>query len=261
MGSPHLDYIIADKFLIPESERRFYTEQVVYLPHTYQANDAKREVSERVFSRRDAGLPEHGFVFCCFNNNYKITPEVFGIWMRILTQVPDSVLWLLQDNADAAANLRREATARGVNPERLKFALRITPAEHLARQRLADLFLDTSPYSAHTTCSDALFVGLPVVSFYGPTFPAHVAVSLLNAVGMAELATQSLEEYEARALFLAQNRAELERVKAKLMQNRETFPLFDTARFTRNLEQAYREMLALHDQGMPPHSFAVEEKL
>jgi len=261
MGSPHIDYIIADKFLIPESEQRFYTEQVVYMPHTYQANDSRREVSARVFSRREAGLPDDGFVFCCFNNNYKITPEMFGIWMRILAQVPDSVLWLLQDNVDAAANLRREATARGVNPRRLIFAPRITPAEHLARQRLADLFLDTSPYSAHTTCSDALFVGLPVLSFYGPTFPAHVAVSLLNAVGMSDLATQSLGEYEARALFLARNRDELQHVKAKLMQNREDFPLFNTARFTRNLEQAYREMLALHDQGMPPRSFAVEESL
>ena len=261
MGSAHLDYIIADKFLIPESERRFYTEQVVYLPHTYQANDSKREISERVFSRREAGLPEQDFVFCCFNNNYKITPEIFSVWMRILTQVPDSVLWLLQDNVDAAANLRREATTRGVNPERLIFAPRITPAEHLARQRLADLFLDTSPYSAHTTCSDALFVGLPVVSVYGPTFPAHVAVSLLNAVGMGELATKSLGDYEQRALFLAQNRGELQRIKAKLMQNRGSFPLFDTARFTRNLEQAYREMLALHHRGMPPRSFAVEEGL
>jgi predicted O-linked N-acetylglucosamine transferase (SPINDLY family) len=186
---------------------------------------------------------------------------MFGIWMRILAQVPDSVLWLLQDNVDAAANLRREATARGVNPRRLIFAPRIAPAEHLARQRLADLFLDTSPYSAHTTCSDALFLGLPVLSFYGPTFPAHVAVSLLNAVGMSDLATQSLGEYEARALFLARNRDELQHVKAKLMQNREGFPLFNTARFTRNLEQAYREMLALHDQGMPPRSFAVEESL
>ena len=260
MGSPHIDYIIADRFLIPESQRQFYTEQVVYMPHSYQANDSKREISTRVFSRREAGLPEDGFVFCCFNNNYKITPEMFGIWMRILAQVPDSVLWLLQDNADAAANLRREAKARDVNPERLIFAPRIAPPEHLARQRLADLFLDTSPYSAHTTCSDALFVGLPIVSYYGPTFPAHVAVSLLNAVSLAELAAGSLEEYEARALFLARNRAELQRVKAKLMQNRETFPLFDTARFTRNLEQAYREMRALHDRGIAPRSFPVAEK-
>ena len=259
MGSPHIDYIIADKFLIPETERRFYTEQVVYMPHTYQANDSKREISPRVFSRGEAGLPEDGFVFCCFNNNYKITPRIFGIWMRLLAQAPDSVLWLLQDNADAAANLRREAKASGIDPQRLIFAPRITPPEHLARQRLADLFLDTSPYSAHTTCSDALFVGLPVVSFYGPTFPAHVAVSLLNAAGISELATESLEEYEARALALALNRAELQRVKARLTQNREIFPLFDTSRFTRNLEQAYREMKALHDRDMAPHSFAVGE--
>ncbi len=259
MGSPHIDYIIADRFLIPESDQPYYAERVVTMPHSYQANDSRREISDRLFTHRDAGLPDTAFVFCCFNNNYKITPDIFAVWMRLLAKVKGSVLWLLQDNEDAAANLRREAAARGIAPERLIFAPRITPPEHLARQRLADLFLDTTPYSAHTTCSDALFVGLPVVSITGATFPARVAVSLLNAIGTDELAARSLEEYEAKALLLAQNPDELARVKSKLMDNRSTWPLFDTARFTRNLEQAYRRMADFSARGMAPCAFAVED--
>lgn len=258
MGSSHIDYIIADRFLIPEQDQRFYSERVVYLPHTYQANDDRREVADRVFTRGDAGLPEDAFVFCCFNNNYKITPDIFDVWMRLLRSTPDAVLWLLQDNEDAAANLRREAASREVAPERLIFAPRIMPAEHIARQRLADLFLDTSPYSAHTTCSDALFVGLPVVSLYGPTFPARVAMSLLNAAGVDELAADSLESYHARALYFAQNRNELKTLRAKLIANRNQCALFDTARFTRDLERAYRQMAGYHREGLPPRAFAVE---
>jgi len=258
MGSPHIDYIIADRFLIPEQDQRFFSERVVYLPHTYQANDNRREVADRVLTRRDAGLPEDAFVFCCFNNNYKITPDIFDVWMKLLRSIPDAVLWLLQDNEDAAVNLRREAAARQVGAERLIFAARISPAEHIARQHLADLFLDTSPYSAHTTCSDALFVGLPVVSLYGPTFPARVAVSLLHAAGVGDLATDSLESYHARALYLAQNRHELKQLRAKLVENRTRCALFDTARFTRDLEQAYRQMVVFHREGLPPRAFAVE---
>lgn len=258
MGSPHIDYIIADRFLIPAAERQFYAENVVWMPHTYQANDARRQIPDRVFTRAEVGLPHDGFVFCCFNNNYKITPEIFTVWMRLLSRVPDSVLWLLKDTEDAAANLRREAAARGVNAERLIFAPRIDPADHFARQHLADLFLDTSPYSAHTTCSDALFAGLPVISFYGPTFPARVAVSLLHAAGMSELAMDSLENYEQQALFFVQNRESLKAAKAKLLRNRDATPLFDTALFTRHLESAYREMVAVYRRGEAPHAFAVE---
>jgi predicted O-linked N-acetylglucosamine transferase (SPINDLY family) len=258
MGSPHIDYIIADRFLIPEHDQRFYSERVVYLPHSYQANDNRREVADRVFTRRDAGLADNAFVFCCFNNNYKITPEIFDVWMRLLQNTPDAMLWLLQDNEDAAVNLRREAASRQVAPERLIFAPRIAPAEHMARQHLADLFLDTSPYSAHTTCSDALFVGLPVVSFYGPTFPARVAVSLLHAAGVGELAADSLESYYTRALHLAKHRDELKGLRAKLIANRSRCPLFDTARFTRDLESAYRQMMAFHREGQPARAFAVE---
>ena len=258
MGAAHIDYIVADRILIPADRRRFYSEQVVYLPDTYQANDSKRRVAERTPSRGEAGLPEMGFVFCCFNNNHKITPEMFDIWMRLLAKVDGSVLWLLADNATAAANLRREAAARGVRPERLIYAPRTTPPEHLARQRLADLFLDTSPYGAHTTCSDALWVGLPVVTYLGPTFAARVAGSLLTAAGLPELVTASPAEYEALALDLARDTGALASVKSKLAPNRGTCPLFDTARFTRNLESAFIVMMQRHRSGLAPHSFAVE---
>jgi len=256
-GAPHLDYIIADRILIPEQDRRFFSEQVAYMPETYQANDSKRAVAQRTPTRADAGLPENAFVFCCFNNNYKILPDVFDIWMRLLHGVEGSVLWLLQDSETAAANLRREAAARGVAPERLLFASRTTPPEHLARQKLADLFLDTSPYGAHTTCSDALWVGLPVVTFRGATFPARVAGSLLHAAGLPELATDSPAEYERLALSLARDKVALAALKAKLDHNRSTCALFDTARFTRNLEQAFETMVRRHRAGEPPRSFFV----
>ena len=258
MGAAHMDYILADRILIPEGQQRFYGERVVYLPDTYQANDSKRRVADKTPTRAEAGLPDDGFVFCCFNNNYKIMPEMFDIWMRLLRKVEGSVLWLLQDNAAAVANLRREAQARGISPERLVFAVRTTPPEHLARQRLGDLFLDTSPYGAHTTCSDALWVGLPVVTYLGPTFAAHVAGSLLHAVGLPELVTASPDEYESLALHLAQDAGALEALKAKLAHNRDTHALFDTARFTRNLENAFTRMVKQHQSGAPPQSFAVE---
>jgi predicted O-linked N-acetylglucosamine transferase (SPINDLY family) len=258
MGADRMDYIIADRVLIPADQQRFYSEQVVYLPDTYQANDSKRRIAERTPTREQAGLPEDGFVFCCFNNNYKITPDMFDIWMRLLGQVKGSVLWMLEDNPAAGENLRREAQAHGITRERLIFAPRTSPPEHLARQRLGDLFLDTSPYTAHTTCSDALWVGLPVVTFLGPTFAARVAGSLLNAAGLPELVAASPREYEELALHLARDRSRLAAVKAKLAQSRATCALFDTARFTRNLERAFTLMVERHRHGLPPQSFAVE---
>jgi protein O-GlcNAc transferase len=257
-GAAHIDYIMADHVLIPESERRYYSEQVVYLPDTYQANDSKRRIAETVPMRAEEGLPMGAFVFCCFNNNYKITPDMFDIWMRLLRDVEGSVLWLLEDSVAAAANLRKEAQIRGITPQRLIFARRTTPTEHLARQRLADLFLDTSPYTAHTTCSDALWGGLPVVTFLGPTFAARVAGSLLMATGLPELVTVSPAQYEQLALRLAQNRSELTAVKAKLEANRDSCALFDTARFTRNLERAFGQMIDRQRAGLAPESFAVE---
>jgi predicted O-linked N-acetylglucosamine transferase (SPINDLY family) len=258
MGADHIDYILADRTLIPEGERRFFSEQVVYLPDTYQPNDSKRQVAEKTPTRAEAGLPKTGFVFCCFNNNYKILPDVFDVWMRILRQADGSVLWLLEDNAAAASNLRREAQSRGVAAERLIFAGRTTPPEHLARQRLGDLFLDTSPYCAHTTCSDALWVGLPVVTYLGPTFAARVAGSLLNAAGLPELVARSPQEFEEIALRFARNPSALAAIREKLARNRHSCALFDTARFTRNLERAFVGMVERHRSGLPPQSFAVE---
>ncbi|HXJ01958.1 MAG TPA: hypothetical protein VNH44_12105, partial [Micropepsaceae bacterium] len=257
-GAPHLDYILADRIIIPEGQQRFYSEQVVYLPDTYQANDSLRPIAAHTPTRTSVGLPEDAFVFCCFNNNFKITPEMFDIWMRLLGQVERSVLWLLQDNPAAAANLCKHAEARGIAKERLIFATRTTPPEHLARQRLADLFLDTSPYTAHTTCSDALWAGLPVVTFLGPTFAARVAGSVLTAAGLSELVMQSPAEYEQLALRLARDRSALAQIKAKLAANRSTCALFDTARFTRNLERAFTRMVERRRQGLAPQSFAVE---
>jgi predicted O-linked N-acetylglucosamine transferase (SPINDLY family) len=194
-------------------------------------------------SRAAAGLPETGFVFCCFNHNWKITPPMFDIWMRLLGAIEDSVLWLLEGNASIRDNLRREAQTRGIAPERLIFAGRTTPEKHLARQQLADLFLDTLPYNAHTTASDALWAGLPIVTTPGQSFPARVAGSILKAAGLPELVAEDLTAYEALALKLAHDPQALTAVREKMRANRNNMPLFDTARFTRNLEAAYRAML------------------
>jgi predicted O-linked N-acetylglucosamine transferase (SPINDLY family) len=257
MGAPYIDYIIADETVIPERARPFYTEKVVNLPGSYQVNDRKRKASDRAFTRAELGLPETGFVFCCFNNNFKITPAIFEIWVRILNAVPGSVLWLIQDNPTAAANLRRNAQAFGLDPKRLVFAARIVPDDHLARHALADLFLDTLPYNAHTTASDALWVGVPLVTCPGESFPARVAASLLNAVGLSELITPTLADYEAMAIALANDPARLQHLKQKLVRGRSTAPLFDTEAFTRNIEAAYQRMFEDLHTGQPPQSFTV----
>jgi predicted O-linked N-acetylglucosamine transferase (SPINDLY family) len=202
-------------------------------------------------------LPESGFVFCCFNNNHKLLPETFDVWMRLLERCPESVLWLLQGNAAAGANLRAEAAKRGIAAERLVFAPMIAVEDHLARLKHADLFLDTLPHNAHTTASDALWAGVPVLTCLGSTFAGRVAASLLNAVGLRELVAGSVEEYEALALKIAQEPALLSRFKAELAQNRLTSPLFDTARYARNLEAAYIAMHDRHRRGLPPAGFAV----
>ncbi|HKU45624.1 MAG TPA: hypothetical protein VJQ58_01995, partial [Burkholderiales bacterium] len=256
LGAPFIDYVIADRVVIPEGEERFYSEAVVALPGSYQVNDAKRPIAERTPSRAAMGLPEDAFVFCCFNNNFKITAEVFDAWMRLLKNVPGSVLWLLEDNRESRRNLEQAAAARGVEPARLVFAARMSHWDHLARHRLADLFLDTLPYNAHTTASDALWAGLPLVTCAGTTFAGRVGASLLQAVGLPELVTRNLVEYEALALRLT-NRTELNAVRGKLARNRLTEPLFDTARFTRNLESAYRRMWEMHERGEAPRSVEV----
>lgn len=259
-GADCMDYIIADKIVIPEDERHCYTEKVVYLPDTYQSNDSKRAIGQAP-TRAAAGLPEGAVVFCCFNANNKINPDIFDVWMRLLHQAEGSVLWLMQSSTTSAQNLRREAEKRGVSPERLIFALSAPNHDHLARHKLADLFLDTKPYGAHTTASDALWAGLPVLTCKGGAFPARVAASLLSAIGLPELVTHSLAEYEARARELARNPVELAAIKAKLLRNRDSYPLFDTVRFTRNIEAAYVRMLEIYRSGNPPQSFAVEAPL
>jgi predicted O-linked N-acetylglucosamine transferase (SPINDLY family) len=252
MGADYIDYIIADAILIPASDQGHYTEKVAYLPDSYQVNDTQRRIADRTITRAEAGLPPDGFVFCCFNQSFKITPDVFGTWMRILGRVAGSVLWLFHDNAAAAANLREAAPRHGVDAGRLVFAERQKLPEHLARHRLADLFLDTAPYNAHTTASDALWAGLPVLTRMGATFASRVAASLLTAIGLPELITTTLDAYEAKAVELATNHDALMTVKQTLARNRLTAPLFDTARFTGHLEAAYQATYARYQAGLPP---------
>ena len=257
MGADFIDYILADRFVILEDQHGSYSEKIAYLPDTYQPNDTKRQIGAQVPTRAALGLPETGFVFCSFNNCYKITPAMFDIWMRLLKRIDGSVLWLLAGEAAALRNLRREAAARGVAPERLVFAPRVKLDDHLARHRLADLFLDTLPFNAHTTASDALWAGLPVLTCAGNTFASRVAGSLLKAVGLPELVTSSLGEYEAAAAELSRDGARLAALRARLADNRASYPLFDAQRFRRHIEAAYETMWRRHQAGEPPASFAV----
>ena len=257
MGARYIDYLVADRALVPEGQERCYSEKVICLPGSYQANDRKRHIAERMPARADEGLPASGFVLCSFNGSFKITPEVFDIWMRLLKALDGSVLWLLDDNPAAVRNLKREAEARGVPPQRLVFAPRRPLEEHLARHRLADLFLDTLPCNAHTTASDALWAGLPVLTCWGNTFAGRVATSLLLAIGLPELVTGSLASYETMATTLVRHPTLLASLKERLAANRNTAPLFDTEQFARHLESAYVTMWERSQRGMPPGSFSV----
>lgn len=246
MGASAFDYILVDPYVVPPRQQPFFSEKLVYMPHCYQVTDCTRPIAPRVPTRAECGLPETGFVFCCFNSSYKITPPVFDVWMRLLAAVPASALWLLEDHPEASANLRREAQSRGVAAARLVFAPGLPSPSHLARFALADLFLDTLPYNAHTLASDALWGGCPLVTCSGEAFPSRVAGSLLRAVGLPDLVTNSLADYEALALRLATGpdycRAIRARLRANLRANRLASPLFDTRRFARDLEVAYLAM-------------------
>ena len=242
LAAEYIDYIIADPTLIPIENRKHYSEKVIYLPHTYQVNDRRRVITDKAFTKEELNLPNDGFVFCCFNNNYKITPKTFDGWVRILRAVEGSVLWLLEDNPIAGKNLRKEAQSRGIDPNRLVFAKRMTVPEHLARHRMADLFIDTIPYNAHTTASDALWAGLPVLTCMGESFASRVAASLLNAIELPELIMTTQAQYEATAIELATSPAKLKAIKDKLECNRLTTALFDTPRYTKHLETAYTRM-------------------
>jgi predicted O-linked N-acetylglucosamine transferase (SPINDLY family) len=260
MGASFVDYLIADRTVIPPSHQMHYMEKIAYLPHCFLPHDIKgRQIADKPLIRSDFDLPESGFVFCCFNNAYKINPDVFQTWMAIMKATEGSVLWLSGLHETAQNNLRKEAQAAGVDPSRLVFAKRLgSAAEHLARHRLADLFLDTTPYNAHTTASDALWAGLPVLTLIGETFAARVAASLLNTIGLPELIARSAEEYEKLAIELANNAAKLTKIREKLKTNRLTAPLFDTQLFTRHLESAYEAMYRRYQAGLAPDHIVVE---
>lgn len=257
MNADYIDYLVADKTLIPQELQQAYSEKIAYLPNSYQANDRKRVISDRVFTKAELGLPEQGFVFCSFNNNFKILPATFEGWMRILKAVKGSVLWLYEDNPAAANHLRQEAEKHGVNPSKLVFAKGMPLAEHLARHRLADLFLDAFPCNAHTTASDALWAGLPVLTLMGNSFASRVAASLLNAIGMPELITATPHAYETLAIELASNPEKLLSLKQKLLSNRLTTPLFDTPQFTKDLERAYVQMYEQYQADLSPENIVL----
>ncbi|MGT2441188.1 tetratricopeptide repeat protein [Bradyrhizobium betae] len=257
LGADFYDYVIGDATVLPIEQQPFYSENIVHLPDCYLPNDSRRQRTTHIPTREDVGLPSEGFVFCCFNNNYKITPAVFDVWVRLLAQVPGSALWLYGDRAGAESHLRREAAARGIDPARLVFAPRLPQHQHLARHRLADLFLDTLPYNAHTTASDALWTGLPVVTCKGKSFAGRVAASLLQAVGMPDLVTSDLGAYERLALRLASDPAMLGTLRQRLQQNRMSQPLFHGDRYRRHLESAYTTMWERWQRGDAPASFAV----
>jgi protein O-GlcNAc transferase len=256
MGTQHIDYVIADRIVIPDEQRKHFAEKIAYLPFSYYPN-GREPRDERAIMRTDLGLPDKAFVFCCFNNSFKILPDVFDCWMRILSEVEDSVLWLLEDNEPASANLRKEAVARGVAAERLIFAKRATRADHLARHRCADLFIDTLPYNAHTTALDALWEGVPVLTLIGETFAGRVAASLLTALDLPELIAQTLGDYARLAIELARNPRMLAALRQKLQDHRSASALFDTAGFTRHLEKAYTIMVERHRSGLEPADLAV----
>ena len=258
MGASYIDYIIGDKTLFTLADAAVYSEKLVQLPNSYQPNDRKRQISTKAITRQEAGLPDGKFVFCCFNDAYKISPQAFGCWMRILKYVEGSVLWLLAGNQTAIANLRKEAESRGIDPARLVFANRMQLSDHLARHSLANLFLDTLPYSAHTTASNALWAGLPVSTQIGSAFAGRVAASLLKAIDLPELITHSPEEYEALAIELALNKEKLRGIQEKLARNRLTKSLFDTPLYTKHLEAAYEAMYNRYQAGLPPDHIEIK---
>jgi predicted O-linked N-acetylglucosamine transferase (SPINDLY family) len=261
LGAEHIDYIIGDAVVTPPEHYPSYSERIVTMPHTYfLADGSKRNVPMRVSQRSDFGLADAGFVFCCFNGSYKITPDVFASWMRLLKAVDGSILWLNECGPTGMRNLRREAKERGVAPDRLIFAPRTPGLEYLVRYRVADLFLDTFYYNAHATAAEALMMGLPVVTRLGEAFPGRVGASLASAVGLPELIATDTADYERIALRLARDPSVLRDVRETLARNAATHPLFDTKRYVRNLETAYREMWRRHEQGLAPDHIKVVEK-
>lgn len=256
LGADFIDYVMADPIVISAADRKFFTEKIAYLPN-YFVFDNQQEISVQELTREELGLPAQGFVFCCHNTNYKITPRDFDVWMRLLKRVPGSVLWLYKSTEAVATNLRREAEARGVNPDRLVFATFVPNPLYLARYRMADLYLDTAFYNAQTTAAEALWAGLPVLTCTGETMASRVATGLLHAIGMKELITGNAQEYEERAYHLATHADKLSQIRENLARNRFTTSLFDTERQVRNLEVAYQTMWQRHEAGLAPETFQV----
>jgi predicted O-linked N-acetylglucosamine transferase (SPINDLY family) len=258
-GADFFDYIITDRIVTPQNQAPYYSEKFVYLPHCYQVNDHAQVIAEKEWTKTRLGLPENSIVFCSFNQGYKIDPTMFNVWMKILTKVPDSVLWLSVKSKTAKENLRQEAKARDVNPERLLFAERLPKQDHLARLALADLALDTRIYNGHTTSSDSLWAGVPVITLQGNHFASRVSSSILRAIGLPELITKSMEEYEALAVKLALKPEERQAIRVKIAMHRFKAPLFDTPRFVKNLEKAYKEMWNIFAAGEEPRRIELED--
>lgn len=259
-GTTFMDYMITDKIVSPVSHAKYYSEKLVYLPNSYQVNNNSQKISAKKYTRRDFGIPEKSFVFACFNGTYKIEPGLFDIWMRLLKKIPGSVLWLFKTSDVAERNLKKEAAKRGMDPKRLIFSDRLTKEKHLARLGLADLALDTFTCNGHTTTSDSLWAGVPVITLQGKHFASRVSASLLTAIGLPELITKTPKEYEALALSLVRNPKKLNAIRYSLIANRLKEPLFDTERFTRNLETAYQIMWKRYSKGQKPVSFEVKEQ-
>jgi predicted O-linked N-acetylglucosamine transferase (SPINDLY family) len=259
MGAEFVDYMIADRTVVPQSQQSSYSEKIIYLPDCYLPSDSIRPPEVNPFLRKQLGLPENAFVFCCFNHVGKLIPSTFDSWMRVLNRVDGSVLWLAHSNSIATANLRREAARRGIASERLIFATRVDSlAEHRARLGHADLFLDTSPYNAHVTALDAIWAGLPILTLIGEAFAGRVAASLLNAVGLPELIATTPEQYEDLAVSLAENPDRMTEIRAKLLHNRANTRVFDIRRFAANLEAAYAAAFDRHLRGQPPDHIYLE---
>ena len=238
-GSNKIDYIIADKTVIPEKNKKFFTEKIIYLPNSYQPSEKDRIISKKEFTKKDLNLPENDFIFCCFNSNKKILPSILDLWSQILNQVPDSILWLLSDNDQFQKNLKSEFAKKNIDPNRIIFSKKVPIEEHLKRIKNADLFLDTFPYNAHTTCSDSIWAGVPLLTLEGQSFQSRVASSLLKTSGLGELVAKDKQEYLQKAIFLAKNKNYLNKLKIKIIDYRNENPIFDNIFFTKNIEKGY----------------------
>jgi predicted O-linked N-acetylglucosamine transferase (SPINDLY family) len=258
MGCGYIDYIIADKILIPEDHQKYFTEKIIYLPKSYQVSDQKRSISKKIIYKKDFNLPEDKFIFCCFNNVTKINPEIFEIWMKILKKNQESILWLLSDNKNVIYNLKLEAEKRGIKKDRLIFCNKLTNEDHLARYKLADLFLDTIPYNAHVTANDALWCGVPVLTLIGASFASRVGASILNALNMKELIAHSKTEFEDIASSIYKDPKKFKSIKQKLLNNKINTTFFNTKLYTKNLELAYLDIYKKNKKNLKPENIYIK---